>query len=112
MASFIQLVAKDLITKYQYNLKDLTVVFPNKRAGLFLADALSELVEKPTWMPEIFTFHEFIEQQTGIKKAENITLTINCIKPTCKLREQTKNSKISISGEICYWKTSTILINI
>lgn len=80
MASFIQLIAKDLITKYQYNLKDLTVVFPNKRAGLFLADALSELVKKPTWMPEIFTFHEFIEQQTGIKKAENITLTIKLYK--------------------------------
>ena len=55
MTSFIQLVAKDLITKYQCNLKDLTVIFPNKRAGLFLAEALSELVDKPTWMPEIFT---------------------------------------------------------
>ena len=45
MTSFIQLVAKDLITKYQCNLKDLTVIFPNKRAGLFLAEALSELVD-------------------------------------------------------------------
>ena len=80
MTSFIQLVAKDLITKYQCNLKDLTVIFPNKRAGLFLAEALSELVDKPTWMPEIFTLNEFIEYQTGIKKAENITLTIKLYK--------------------------------
>ena len=31
-------------------------------------------------MPEIFTLNEFIEYQTGIKKAEKITLTIKLYK--------------------------------
>lgn len=112
MTSFIQLVAKDLITKYQCNLKDLTVIFPNKRAGLFLAEALSELVDKPTWMPEIFTLNEFIEYQTGIKKAENITLTIKLYKAYLQASGTTKNLRISIFGGICCWKISTISTNI
>lgn len=80
MNSFLQLVARDLIHKYQYDLKDLTVVFPNKRAGLFLAEALSELIDRPIWMPEILTLPEFIEQQTGLKKAEDLPLIIKLYK--------------------------------
>jgi len=37
MASFLQLLAKDIIRKYGTDFADLTIIFPNKRAGLFLA---------------------------------------------------------------------------
>ena len=36
MNSFLHLLAKDLIQKYSYNFDNLTILFPNKRAGLFL----------------------------------------------------------------------------
>ena len=36
MASFLQLLAKDIIRKYGTDFADLTIIFPNKRAGLFL----------------------------------------------------------------------------
>ena len=35
MASFLQLLAKDIIRKYGTDFADLTIIFPNKRAGLF-----------------------------------------------------------------------------
>ena len=41
MASFLQLLAKDIIRKYGTDFADLTIIFPNKRAGLFLAEELS-----------------------------------------------------------------------
>ena len=73
MNSFLQLLAEDLIRKYQYNLKDLTVLFPNKRAGLFLAEALSKRIGQPIWMPAILTY------------------------PVLR-----RNLKISTSGETCF----------
>jgi CRISPR/Cas system-associated exonuclease Cas4 (RecB family) len=56
--------------------ESLTVVFPNKRAGLFLARELSRLVDRPAWMPVIVTLEEFVEQYAGLKRADEITLVI------------------------------------
>lgn len=80
MSSFLQLLAKDLIQKYNYKFDNLTIVFPNKRAGLFLADELSKLISQPVWMPEILTLSEFIGKHTGLKKAEDLTLVIKLYK--------------------------------
>lgn len=69
MNSFLHLLAKDLIQKYGHNFDNLTILFPNKRAGLFLAQELAQLIDRPVWMPEILTLSEFIERQTGLKKS-------------------------------------------
>mgnify|MGYP000025922119 CR=1 FL=1 len=53
MNSFLHLLAKDLIQKYGHNFDNLTILFPNKRAGLFLAQELAQLIDRPVWMPEI-----------------------------------------------------------
>ena len=70
MASFLQLLAKDIIRKYGTDFADLTIIFPNKRAGLFLAEELSRQIDRPVWMPEILTLTEYIEKHSGLKKAE------------------------------------------
>ena len=111
MASFLQLLAKDIIRKYGTDFADLTIIFPNKRAGLFLAEELSRQIDRPVWMPEILTLTEYIEKHSGLKKAETLSLIIklyNLIQPYQVLP---RNSKISIFGEICYWLISTISTN-
>ncbi|WP_099293677.1 PD-(D/E)XK nuclease family protein [Butyricimonas sp. Marseille-P3923] len=80
MNSFLQLLAKDLIQKYGHEFDNLTILFPNKRAGLFLAEELAHLITKPVWMPEILTLGEFIERKTGLKKAEELPLIIKLYK--------------------------------
>ena len=80
MNSFLHLLAKDLIQKYGHNFDNLSILFPNKRAGLFLAQELAQLIDRPVWMPEILTLSEFIERQTGLKKAEELTLIIKLYK--------------------------------
>lgn len=69
MNSFLHLLAKDLIQKYGYHFDNLTILFPNKRAGLFLAQELAQLIDRPVWMPEILTLSEFIERQTRAEKS-------------------------------------------
>ena len=80
MNSFLNLLAKDLMRRYDGHFEHITVLFPNKRAGLFLARELASLTEQPVWMPEILTLGEFIERQTGLKKAEDLTLIIKLYK--------------------------------
>lgn len=84
MASFLHLLARDLIQKYDGNFENLTIIFPNKRAGLFLADELSKLISQPIWMPEICTLAEFISRQTGIRKADDMALIIKLYKSYIK----------------------------
>ena len=38
MKAFLKYVARDILEKYGNNLSDIAVVFPNKRAALFLKD--------------------------------------------------------------------------
>ncbi len=80
MASFLQLLAKDIIDKYGHDFGHLTIIFPNKRAGLFLAEELSKRIHEPVWMPEILTLSEYIGKYTGLKKADNLALTIKLYK--------------------------------
>ena len=80
MASFLHLLARDLLQKKGSDFERLTVVFPNKRAALFLAKELSSLIDNPVWMPEIITLGEFIGRGTGLKQAEELSLIIKLYK--------------------------------
>lgn len=80
MSSFLHLLARDLIQKYNGRFSDLTIIFPNKRAGLFLADELSRLIDRPVWMPEISTLSEFIGQRTELQTIEDLPLIIKLYK--------------------------------
>ena len=80
MSSFLHLLARDLLQKYNGDFENLTIIFPNKRAGLFSADELSRLLIKPVWMPEIVTLAEYIGRQTGLRKADDIALIIKLYK--------------------------------
>lgn len=84
MSSFLHLLARDLISRYDGNFENLTIIFPNKRAGLFLADELSQLIRTPVWMPEICTLAEFISHKTGIQKADDMALIIKLYKSYIK----------------------------
>ena len=56
MNSFLQLLAKDLIQKHGNKFDNLTILFPNKRAGLFLAEELAHLISLQN-IPGIFRNH-------------------------------------------------------
>ena len=45
MKTFLKYVARDILEKYGNNLSDIAVVFPNKRAALFLNESLARLTD-------------------------------------------------------------------
>ena len=62
MQSFLQHVAASLLDKYGSDLSRLTVVFPGKRASLFLDQALAEASSAPVWTPRYQTISELFQQ--------------------------------------------------
>ena len=66
MKSFLESVAEDLLKRYGTDLSRVAVVFPNKRASLFLNEHLARLAGRPIWSPAYITI--FI-QCTGINES-------------------------------------------
>ena len=57
MIPFLKETAKSLLDSGR-ELNRLRVVLPNRRAGLFFAKYMGELIEQPVWMPEVITIEQ------------------------------------------------------
>ena len=73
MQSFLQIVVSEL-TKNKVNLSDCIFILPNKRAGLFLKEALSYTIEKNIFSPDILPIDDFITSLSGLSKISNTEL--------------------------------------
>ena len=49
--TFLEYVAEDLLKKFGTDLLRVTLVFPNKRASLFLNEHLARMADGPLWSP-------------------------------------------------------------
>ena len=72
MKSFLEYVAEDIIRKYGTNLSRIAIVFPNKRASLFLNEALARQAQRPIWSPAYITISELFRQQSELHVADPI----------------------------------------
>ena len=70
MKTFLEFVAEDILSKYGTNLSRTVVVFPNKRASLFLNDALARLARRPIWSPSYITISELFRRHSPLKIAD------------------------------------------
>lgn len=74
MKSFLKYVAEDIIRDYGTDLSRIMVVFPNKRASLFLNEELMKIVQKPFWSPNYMTISDMFLQNTSLQQADPIKL--------------------------------------
>ena len=74
MKSFLKYVAADLLQKYGTNLSRIAVVFPNKRAALFLNEHLERLAGKPLWSPAYVTISDLFRSHSQRQVADPIQL--------------------------------------
>ena len=72
--TFLEYVAEDIIGKYGTDLSRIAVVFPNKRAALFLNEHLARLAGQPVWSPAYITISDLFRQHTDLKTADPIKL--------------------------------------
>ena len=71
---FLKEIASFLLRPGEYNLSETCVVFPNKRARLYLSKYMGELTDKPVWAPRYTTINELMESLSGYIYADKLTI--------------------------------------
>ncbi len=72
--SFLDKLASEILSKYKHTLKDTIIVLPNKRAKIFLIEALKKQIENNIICPEIIAIEDFIQDISGIRSIDSIEL--------------------------------------
>ena len=88
---FLESVASSLLAEFKGNLSDVTVVFPNKRASLFMNRALAE-IQTPLWSPRYITISELFRScAPNVELADRIQLVIELYEVYCKVTGSTES---------------------
>ena len=66
MKPFLKAVAEDIYHRFGDNLSRTAVVFPGKRAGLFMNQYLTECAGHPLWAPSYITISELFAQLSSL----------------------------------------------
>ncbi|HEY4628128.1 MAG TPA: PD-(D/E)XK nuclease family protein, partial [Flavobacterium sp.] len=72
--SFLDKIATILIENYSNELSNVIVVLPNKRAKIFLIEALKNKVSTNILSPEIISIEDFIQDISNIRSIDPIEL--------------------------------------
>lgn len=71
---FLKLVAEDIYQRFNGELNDIAIVFPNKRAGLFFNEYLTQISGRPLWSPTYVTISELFQQSSNAVLGDPILL--------------------------------------
>lgn len=77
MKTFLDTVAFDLFRRTSGHMENVTIIFPNKRASLFMDQSISRLTKRPVWSPRYTTISELFQSMTTLTVADPIML--NCL---------------------------------
>ena len=84
MTPFLKSVAEDIYKKFNGDLSDIAIVFPNKRAGLFFNEYLVQNSGQPMWSPRYMTISELFQESSDILIGDTILLVSKLYKEYCK----------------------------
>jgi hypothetical protein len=91
--TFLDKIARTIIDNYNETLSDLVVVLPNKRAKVFLIEALKNATEETVFAPQIISIEDFIQDIAGIRSIDSIELVFEFyavyLEITAKEKQQT-----------------------
>ncbi|MDO6436571.1 PD-(D/E)XK nuclease family protein [Cyclobacterium sp. 1_MG-2023] len=73
MEGFLKRTAAELLQR-GLDVKNIQVVLPNRRAGLFFTKYLGQLVSRPTYMPKVITIEDFFYDIIGKRPADKLSL--------------------------------------
>lgn len=72
--SFLEKIAAVVIQDYSAKLADTTIILPNKRAKVFLIEALKKETKKTILAPEIVSIEDFVQDVASIRSVDSIEL--------------------------------------
>ena len=78
--TFLEYVAEDIVSRWGTSLSRTAVVFPNKRAALFMNGHLARKAGKPMWSPTYITISELFRNHTDRAQGDPIKLICDLYK--------------------------------
>ncbi len=67
MATFLEQLAEAILAEHGTALRNVAVVLPSQRAGLYLRNALARKAGTALWSPEVFTLGSFMEHRSALR---------------------------------------------
>ena len=77
---FLKEIANSLYKSYGQGISNLTLVFPNRRAGLFFTEYLNRIITEPTFSPEIITIQELFSNISTLQNEDPLQLVFRLFK--------------------------------
>ena len=77
---FLQKIAGSLYRIHGQRIADLTIVFPNRRAGLFFKEYLNRVITGPVFSPEIITIQELFSNISSLHTEDPLQLIFRLYK--------------------------------
>jgi hypothetical protein len=87
MRSFLKNTAEALLHSKR-EMKEMVIVLPNRRAGLFFTRHLGSLIDSPLWMPEVKTIEQVFYGLAGETPADDLTLVFELYQVYSQLQDQ------------------------
>ncbi|MBY8963833.1 PD-(D/E)XK nuclease family protein [Flavobacterium sp. D11R37] len=72
--TFLDKLSTQLVADYGNALSGITIVLPNKRARIFLIEALKKKLSAVVFAPEIISIEDFIQDVAGVRSIDTIEL--------------------------------------
>ena len=91
MEYFLENIARSLYKEYGNTLNRHCLVFPNRRAGLYFMKYLATGIEKPVWLPAIYTVNELFRSYSSFLLSSGEMLLFELYKVYRKLRKSAES---------------------
>ena len=90
--TFLQQLAKAILNDYSDKLSDIVIILPNRRAKVFLLEALEKQSKKTIFAPEIISIEDFVQKIAGIRAIDSVELLFEFYTIYLEVTEKDKES--------------------
>lgn len=95
--TFIQRLYDHILSHYNLDIEELTIVFPNKRAAFYLRTEFQKQYKTTIWLPQMLSIEEAVTQWSGMTLVDNIDLLFELIDIDAELHKE-QTSDLSVFG--------------
>ena len=74
MSGFLENIANEIVSRHGNDIGHVNIIFPNRRAGLYLKSMIKSKVAGPAWSPAILSFRDLVLQQVKLTLPDPLTL--------------------------------------
>ncbi len=75
MPTFIQQLSRELLATYGKTIGEICVVFPSRRACVFMQDSIAKASATATWAPALYAIEDFVPTLQSVNVLDPISLT-------------------------------------